>query len=131
MAPDKLPRHSVANARPRYSPAISLCRRTARTNIAFTYTLPPALTPDAYSLVVQRQSGTKPLPITVAVDGAEQTIMFEMEFGNGRRRELNRGLLGSRRLVGQRSDGQRPCIRDKLWAAPRRWAHAANIHQRR
>ncbi len=41
--------------------------------ITFTYTLPPALTPDNYSLVVQRQSGTKPLPIIVAVDGEVKT----------------------------------------------------------
>lgn len=41
--------------------------------LTFTYTLPPALTPDNYSLVVQRQSGTKPLPITVTIDGKVKT----------------------------------------------------------
>ena len=41
--------------------------------ITFTYTLPPTLTPDKYSLVVQRQSGTKSLPITIAVDGEVKT----------------------------------------------------------
>lgn len=41
--------------------------------VTFTYTLPSTLTPDNYRLVVQRQSGTQPLPITVTVDGRVTT----------------------------------------------------------
>lgn len=37
--------------------------------VTFTYTLPPSLTPDSYRLLVQRQSGTQPLPLSVTVDG--------------------------------------------------------------
>ena len=46
--------------------------------VTFTYLLPAALTPDAYQLVLQRQSGSKPLPITVTVDGvAQSTVVAE------------------------------------------------------
>ncbi|HAJ38168.1 MAG TPA: hypothetical protein DCL15_21050 [Chloroflexi bacterium] len=37
--------------------------------VTFTYTLPSTLTPDQYRLVVQRQSGTQPLPLTVTING--------------------------------------------------------------
>ncbi len=44
--------------------------------VTFTYTLPSQLTPENYALVLQRQSGTRPLPVTIAVDGtvAETTL---------------------------------------------------------
>lgn len=45
----------------------------SRRQVTFTYTLPPAITPDKYHLIVQRQSGTQPLPITVTVNGALTT----------------------------------------------------------
>ena len=45
--------------------------------VTFTYTLPPALTPENYHLTVQRQSGTAPLPITVTVAGAVQSALVE------------------------------------------------------
>lgn len=41
--------------------------------VTFTYTLPSTLTPDNYQLVVQRQSGTQPLPISITVDGKAAT----------------------------------------------------------
>lgn len=37
--------------------------------VTFTYRLPPHLTPENYRLVVQRQSGTGPLPLSIEVDG--------------------------------------------------------------
>ena len=41
--------------------------------VSFTYRLPAGITPDNYRLLFQRQSGTQPLPLTLAVDGAEQS----------------------------------------------------------
>ncbi|NJN81541.1 MAG: hypothetical protein HC802_04155 [Caldilineaceae bacterium] len=38
-------------------------------NVIFTYRLPPHITPDNYALVIQRQSGSKPLPVTASVAG--------------------------------------------------------------
>lgn len=43
--------------------------------VTFTYALPPTLTPDAYRLVLQRQSGTQPLPITVTVGDATRSAL--------------------------------------------------------
>ncbi|PJF46515.1 MAG: hypothetical protein CUN48_13405 [Candidatus Thermofonsia Clade 3 bacterium] len=43
--------------------------------VTFTYALPPTLTPDAYRLVLQRQSGTQPLPITITVGDATQSAL--------------------------------------------------------
>jgi hypothetical protein len=40
--------------------------------VSFTYRLPTGITPDAYRLLVQRQSGTQPLPIALDVDGVTQ-----------------------------------------------------------
>jgi hypothetical protein len=37
--------------------------------VTFTYRLPPEITPERYRLVVQRQSGSGPLPLTVEADG--------------------------------------------------------------
>ena len=45
--------------------------------VTFTYTLPPALTPDAYALVVQRQSGTNPLPVTLDIGGERLAAMLD------------------------------------------------------
>lgn len=45
--------------------------------VTFTYTLPPSLTPETYQLLVQRQSGTQPLPLTVTVDGVAQAVMVD------------------------------------------------------
>lgn len=44
--------------------------------VTFTYTLPPRLTPDAYRLRIQRQSGTGPLPATVVIDDVRQTPLI-------------------------------------------------------
>ncbi len=41
--------------------------------VTFTYSLPATLTSDAYQLLVQRQSGTKPLPVTVTVGGVTRS----------------------------------------------------------
>jgi hypothetical protein len=40
--------------------------------VYFTYQLPAGITPDNYRLLVQRQSGTQPLPFVVDVDGVAQ-----------------------------------------------------------
>jgi len=49
-----------------------------RTNaVTFTYTLPPQLTPEAYTLILQRQSGTHPLPVTIEVDGKVAETILE------------------------------------------------------
>jgi hypothetical protein len=45
--------------------------------VTFTYTLPPSLTRDGYSLLVQRQSGTQPLPISVTVDSVTQSAFVD------------------------------------------------------
>jgi hypothetical protein len=37
--------------------------------IVFQYRLPPYLTPDNYQLLLRRQAGSKPLPVTVTVNG--------------------------------------------------------------
>ena len=48
------------------------------TNVAtFTYTLPPEWTPENYALVLQRQSGTGPLPVTLEIDGAAMTTTLD------------------------------------------------------
>jgi len=48
-----------------------------RAVVTFTYLLPPTLTPDAYQLVLQRQSGTQPLPVTVTVDGVTRSAVVD------------------------------------------------------
>lgn len=45
--------------------------------VTFTYTLPASLTAAEYGLLVQRQSGTPPLPITVTVEGESQAALVE------------------------------------------------------
>jgi hypothetical protein len=42
--------------------------------VVFTYQLPPAIKPDSYRLMVQRQSGTGPLPVTLGIDGVDEKI---------------------------------------------------------
>ncbi|GIV71671.1 MAG: hypothetical protein KatS3mg049_0227 [Caldilinea sp.] len=59
--------------------------------VTFTYTLPPALTPETYRLVLQRQSGTQPLPITVTVGDAVRSAtvsgaLWEWPAGESERR---------------------------------------------
>jgi len=44
-------------------------------HITFTYTLPPKLMPANYSLALQRQSGTAPLPVTVNVGDVTTTTV--------------------------------------------------------
>jgi hypothetical protein len=39
--------------------------------VTFIYRLPPQITPDSYRLVIQRQSGTGPLPVEVKAGAAE------------------------------------------------------------
>lgn len=48
--------------------------------ITFTYTLPESITVDNYRLVVQRQSGTGPLPLDIAVDDTA----FQLTLVDGR-----------------------------------------------
>ena len=43
--------------------------------VTFTYALPPTLTSDTYRLVLQRQSGTQPLPITITVGDVTQSAL--------------------------------------------------------
>lgn len=43
------------------------------TQVTFHYRLPPTLTPRDYALVLQRQSGTGALPLTVTIDGDSTT----------------------------------------------------------
>jgi hypothetical protein len=45
--------------------------------VTFTYTLPSVITPDQYALVVQRQSGTDPLPLVLEVGGERRATMLE------------------------------------------------------
>jgi hypothetical protein len=45
--------------------------------VTFTYTLPSDLTPDQYRLVLQRQSGTKPLPATIHINGVTQSVLVD------------------------------------------------------
>ena len=47
--------------------------------VRLTYRLPPAITPDTYRLIVQRQSGTGPLPIRLAA--ADETLATTLEEG--------------------------------------------------
>ena len=42
-------------------------------SVSFTYRLPAGITPQGYTLRVQRQAGTDPLPIRIMVDGVERT----------------------------------------------------------
>lgn len=41
--------------------------------VRWTYQLPAALTPDKYDLLIQRQSGSGPLPLQVTVNGVERS----------------------------------------------------------
>lgn len=43
--------------------------------VTFTYRLPATLTPETYRLILQRQSGTQPLPVTITIDGLVQTAV--------------------------------------------------------
>ena len=43
--------------------------------VTFVYELPPRITPDSYRLLLQRQSGTEPLPLTVTIDGKTQSTV--------------------------------------------------------
>ncbi|MFO7632381.1 MAG: hypothetical protein R6W76_07575, partial [Caldilinea sp.] len=45
--------------------------------VTFIYTLPGALTPEAYRLILQRQSGTQSLPATVTIDGVAESVLVE------------------------------------------------------
>lgn len=45
--------------------------------VTFTYRLPPAFTPAAYQVVVQRQSGTEPLPVTLAAGDARMATTLD------------------------------------------------------
>ena len=46
--------------------------------VTFTYRLPAGLTAENYRLVVQRQSGTQPLPLRLQIgDGAQETQLSE------------------------------------------------------
>jgi hypothetical protein len=45
--------------------------------VTFTYTLPPSFSPEAYRLLVQRQAGTQPLPLTVTVNDVNQSTLIE------------------------------------------------------
>jgi hypothetical protein len=46
--------------------------------VTFTYRLPPGITPAGYRLLLQRQAGTQPLPLTLSIDGGMQsTVMTE------------------------------------------------------
>lgn len=59
--------------------------------VTFTYRLPSALTPETYRLVLQRQSGTQPLPITVTVGDIVQSatvsgVLWEWSAGKSERR---------------------------------------------
>jgi hypothetical protein len=38
-------------------------------DVSFTYELPERITKEGYQLMVQRQSGTNPLPLTLQIDG--------------------------------------------------------------
>jgi hypothetical protein len=42
--------------------------------VTFTYRLPAEITPDNYQLLLQRQSGTKPLPVMLDINGAVQSL---------------------------------------------------------
>jgi hypothetical protein len=42
----------------------------------FTYRLPLGITPGSYRLLLQRQSGTQPLPLTLSVDGGTQSTVM-------------------------------------------------------
>ncbi|MEM7504954.1 MAG: hypothetical protein AAF417_23210, partial [Pseudomonadota bacterium] len=45
--------------------------------VTFTYTLPPRIQPDDYQLLVRRQSGTKPLNLTLAMDEEQSDLLIE------------------------------------------------------
>jgi hypothetical protein len=51
--------------------------------IIFTYTLPPTITPPNYQLVVQRQSGSGPLPVQVTVNGPALDASVETILSGG------------------------------------------------
>jgi hypothetical protein len=51
--------------------------------IIFTYTLPPTITPPNYQLVVQRQSGSGPLPVQVTVHGPALDASVETILSGG------------------------------------------------
>ncbi len=42
-------------------------------DVTFSYRLPRGITSDGYTLRVQRQAGTKALPIRVTINGVERT----------------------------------------------------------
>lgn len=42
--------------------------------VSLTYRLPATVTANDYRLILQRQSGTQPLPVTLTIDGADETI---------------------------------------------------------
>ena len=42
--------------------------------VTFRYRLPAAITRDDYRLVVQRQSGTRPLPLEISTQGITHTV---------------------------------------------------------
>jgi len=44
--------------------------------VTWTYRLPAGLTPDSYALIVQRQSGTAPLPITLDIGGKRHSTLL-------------------------------------------------------
>ncbi len=44
--------------------------------VTFHYTLPAHLQPDGYALVMQRQSGSSPLPLTIRIQGNEMATML-------------------------------------------------------
>jgi hypothetical protein len=48
--------------------------------VTFTYQLPPTITPENYRLVVQRQAGTSPLPLHLAVED----VVFRTTLVDGR-----------------------------------------------
>jgi hypothetical protein len=41
--------------------------------VTFTYRLPAAITPENYRLLLQRQSGTLPLPLSLDIEGVTQS----------------------------------------------------------
>ena len=51
-------------------------RPSTQHQVRLRYTLPPALRPDTYRLAVQRQAGTDPLPLTLQVGDATDTLLI-------------------------------------------------------
>ncbi len=44
--------------------------------VVFTYRLPPTVRPESYRLVVQRQAGSGPLPVTWSLDGVQHQALL-------------------------------------------------------